>query len=188
MTRRSSAPVRRPPDGSTFEDALRILKGRGVWDAVPVVAGERLSKGAAGEIEENPGPESEVFQKVRTFIAGNNSLALAAAAGEAERLGFRARIITDRQEGPVRGEAAVFAALIELESRNIAEGAAPLCLLEGGELTVEVKGRGLGGRNNGIHAGPPVGVERDGVRRAGRRDRVPRPASNGSRQVWERTA
>ncbi len=135
------------PDGSTFEDALRILKDRGGWDAVPASAGERLSKGAAGEIEENPGPESEVFQKVRTFIAGNNSLALAAAAGEAERLGFRTRIITDRQEGPARSEAAVFAALIERESRNIAEGAEPLCLLEGGELTVEVKGRGLGGRN-----------------------------------------
>lgn len=165
------------PDGSTFEAALRILKGRGVWDAVPVSVLEHLAKGAAGEIEENPGPESEVFQRVRTFIAGNNSLALAAAAGEAERLGFRSRIITERQEGRARSEAAVFADLLERESRSIAEGAAPLCLLEGGELTVEVRGRGRGGRNTEFmlallaeldgtspggpeeRSGPPVGVE-----------------------------
>ncbi len=136
------------PDHSTYEDAMKVLTERGLSDAVPAAVMDRISRGMRGEIEEGPRPGDEVFSQVRNYIVADNMLALKAAAEEAERMGFRARILTGRQEGQARNEAAAFAVLVGREIGEAGKpGAIPLCLLASGELTVKVGGRGLGGRN-----------------------------------------
>lgn len=135
------------PDTSTFKEAYDVLNVRKIWPVMPEGVREHILKGIKGEAEETVRPDNSVFKRVRTFIVGNNMLALKAAAGEATRLGFRTRIITDKQEGLARDEAASFMALIEKESRSVNPDERQVCLLAGGELTVEVKGDGLGGRN-----------------------------------------
>lgn len=49
------------PDKSTFRDALGVLERSGIADKVPSSVSERIRAGARGDIEENPGAGSAVF-------------------------------------------------------------------------------------------------------------------------------
>jgi glycerate 2-kinase len=89
--------------------------------------------------------------------------ALAGAAAEAERLGYRAVIVGEDLEGEARAVARDIAALLrgpEVES----EDPRPVALLLGGEATVTVRGRGRGGRNQELALALAIEIEgRDDV-------------------------
>ncbi len=133
-------------DPTTFADARRELKHYGVWRAIPANVRKHIESGVAGVIAETPEPSDPVFRHVHNFIVANNATALAAAAAEARRRGFKPLILTRRMQGEAR-EVGKFLAGIAAGIR--AEGTPirpPACILLGGETTVTVKGGGLGGR------------------------------------------
>ncbi len=134
-------------DRSTFADAVGVLKRRAVWEECPATVRERLERGARGEIEETPKPGDAVFERVRNVIVGGNRLAMDAAAGKARELGYRTLILSTMVDGEAREAARFHAAVAKEIAASGHPAKRPACVLSGGETTVTVRGKGLGGRN-----------------------------------------
>jgi hydroxypyruvate reductase len=134
-------------DPTTFEDALLVLRRRGVYRDVPASVRARLEAGARGEREETPKPGDGAFRQGATRVVGSNRLSVEAAAREARRLGLRPVVLTTRLEGEAREAARVLVAVLRECVESSRPAAPPVCLLAGGETTVTVRGAGQGGRN-----------------------------------------
>ena len=141
----ASGPAHR--DSSTFRDAEGVLRKFGLWEAVPAPVRDRLSAGGRGEAEETLKEGDRALARISTFVIGDIGTALRAAQAKARELGFDALILTDSDSGEAGTAAKNYAAFLEgLFCSRKAPGI-PLCFLAGGEVTVTVKGKGLGGRN-----------------------------------------
>lgn len=135
------------PDPSTFEEALEILKKYDLLKEIAPSIRRHLQLGREGKAEETPKPQEVVFERVYNCLLGSNILALRAAKEEATAFGFNTLILSSSIEGETR-EAARFHTAIAKEL--ISSGnpiPKPACILSGGETTVTIKGKGLGGRN-----------------------------------------
>jgi glycerate 2-kinase len=135
------------PDSTTFSDCIGILRKYRLWKRVPLTVRRRFEHGAAGGIAETPKMGDPVFEKTSTYIIGSNAHACTAAATTARRFGYDTMVLTSRLEGD-NGEAARFHMSV---AREIVSRRRPLrrpaCLISGGETTIEVTGKGKGGRN-----------------------------------------
>jgi glycerate-2-kinase len=131
------------PEGGAPGEAKAVLVRYGLWEDAPDPV--RRSLGGV-EIAGGTAAGGVVVDRVRNIIVGDNRVALAAAKTTAEKLGFRAFILTDSDHGEAREAARRYAALLEIISVQTA-ARRPVCLLAGGELTVTVRGPGRGGRN-----------------------------------------
>jgi glycerate 2-kinase len=134
-------------DSSTFADAVEILMRYGLWRDSPPSVKRVLESGAAGSVPETPKAGDRVFSGVHSFIIGDNRMALEAARAEAVASGFEATILDGADHGEARAAAASYCDRLLITGSSPARPDAPLCLLTGGELTVTVRGKGLGGRN-----------------------------------------
>ena len=135
------------PDPSTFEEAWEILKKYGLLNEITPSIRKHLQSGREGKVEETPKPGEAAFEKVSNILIGSNILALREAKKEAESLGFNTLILSSSIEGETR-EASRFHTAVAKEV--ISSGnpiPRPACILSGGETTVTIKGKGLGGRN-----------------------------------------
>ena len=119
------------PDPSTVADAKRILKKYGL--TAPAEA-----------FHETPKPGDPLFGRTRYRIVASNKQAIAAAAECARQLGYHTRVLSTTIEGETRDVASQHA---EIARKILKSGRRPACLLSGGETTVTLRGRGLGGRN-----------------------------------------
>jgi glycerate 2-kinase len=131
------------PDRSTFADARAILKKYGITNKVPREVRERLSANKP----ETPKPGDEIFQRVQNLIVGSNRLAVDAAVKQAQGLGYNTMVLSTLIEGETREVARVHAAIakeIRATGRPLKQ---PACVISGGETTVTIRGKGLGGRN-----------------------------------------
>jgi glycerate 2-kinase len=124
-------------DPATQADARAILAKYGV--SVPRSAEAVLSDPALESIK--PGDARLASSEMRIVARGAD--AIAAAADEAQRLGFETRVIGVNVEGDAR---AVAQAHAEIALHSPASSR-PLVLLSGGELTLTVSGQGRGGPN-----------------------------------------
>jgi hydroxypyruvate reductase len=131
------------PDSSTFADARAILDKYGIWDRTPRSVRTRIEAG----IPETPKPSDPIFARVRNRIVASNRIALDAAAARARELGFRTLVLASGVEGETREIARMHAAI----ARECATAGRPVkppaCFITGGETTVTIRGKGLGGRN-----------------------------------------
>ncbi len=141
------------PDPSTFDDARRILDQRGLWRAVPASVRRHLVAGCRGAVDETPKPGDAAFARVTTRLVGSNRLSLAGAARAARRLGLRVVRLTSSLEGEAREAGRILAAILREAVLAGHPAAPPVCLLAGGETTVTVHGRGVGGRNQELALG-----------------------------------
>lgn len=135
------------PDRSTFLDCLHIFERYSLKDRVPSDAMEILEKGIRGEIEETPKTHNRVFRRTQNVIVGNIFLALDAAKKKADELGYYSLIHSGNIEGETRDVARVHAAIAKEILSTGSPVQRPACIISGGETTVTVRGRGLGGRN-----------------------------------------
>jgi hydroxypyruvate reductase len=131
-------------DASTFDDALDVLNRFGGPAAFPAAVVERLRRGAAGAIDDTPSPGDPRLARTTTTVIGSRRDAMAGAAEEAARRGYRVVRIDDAVTGEARSAAAphLRRALAEAGS-----GPRPVCVISSGETTVHVTGSGKGGRN-----------------------------------------
>ena len=135
------------PDPTTFDDAVNVLKRRGIWERAPPSIRRRLETGAEGRIEETPKPGDEIFGKVHNVVVGSNLIAARAAVERTRILGYDSMLLSTSIEGEASQVGTVLAGI----AREIAATGNPLgcpaAVVAGGETTVTVKGSGCGGRN-----------------------------------------
>ncbi|MBW2146669.1 MAG: glycerate kinase [Deltaproteobacteria bacterium] len=135
------------PDGSSFADMMAVLEKYGLMDRAPRSIIEHMHRGLAGQVPETPKPEDPVFSSVLNRIVGSNIMALQAAAQEAAARGYRTLILSSGIDGEAREISRMHAAI----AREIRATGNPLqppaCVISGGETTVTLTGKGLGGRN-----------------------------------------
>jgi glycerate 2-kinase len=117
------------PDPTTCDDAREILMRYGIPEP---------------SMYETPKPGDPIFRRVKNVIIGSNRLSMTAAATEAKHLGYRPVVLSTTIDGETRDIARMHAAIARewlwRRERRI-------CFLSGGETTVTLRGRGLGGRN-----------------------------------------
>ena len=133
------------PDPTTFADALAILDRYGLRKKVPPSVLAHLERGRAGGFPETP---KTLPPSVHNLVLGNNSRALDAAQGQAEKWGYTVLNLGSYIEGETRHAAVVLAGIarsIRADGRPLRP---PVCLLSGGETTVTLgPSPGRGGRN-----------------------------------------
>lgn len=131
------------PDRSTFDDVSRVLSKYNLWSKAPPSIADRILK---AEVE-TPKPGDAIFERVENRVVGSNRLAVNAAADKARELGYTPLVLSTFVEGETREVARMHAAI----GREIAASgqplAAPCCVITGGETTVTIRGKGVGGRN-----------------------------------------
>jgi len=133
-------------DFSTFSDALQVIDKYNLTGEISPGLLNYLHEGARGDRPETPKPGDAVFERAVTLIAGDNKAALQTAKSEAENLGFNTFILTDELFGDPEGACSWFREMI-FKYKNDENVQKPVCLLFGGELTVNVTCKGMGGRN-----------------------------------------
>ena len=135
------------PDNSTFKFAKSILEKYKLTGRAPNSVINYINEGLNGKVEENPGENSNYFDKVTNLIIASNIIALKAARDEAVNLGYNSIILSSLFEGDTKENAEWHSKIAKeiINSSNPVK--APACIISGGETTVIVKGDGLGGRN-----------------------------------------
>ncbi len=135
------------PDPTTFEDCLEILNKYKLMDQLPSSIKLFLEENKDRQENETLKPGDKIFEKVENIIVGSNLLALKEAEKKARELDFNTLILSSTISGDTREAALEHAELakkIKVEKKIVPP---PACVISGGETTVEVKGNGLGGRN-----------------------------------------
>jgi glycerate 2-kinase len=134
------------PDHTTFADAWTVLLRYQLEAHVPPAVVHVLADGMAGRIPETVKPGSGDAARGHNIVVGSNRMALDGAAAEARKRGWQVVIEERPLSGKTTDAAVRFVARIrELAARTGAT--VPLCVLAGGETTVQVKRAGRGGRN-----------------------------------------
>jgi hydroxypyruvate reductase len=126
-------------DPSTVAQAESVLRKFGVQ--VPVLC------------------ETPKLTKAHNVIVGGNRLAMDAAALKAKELGYRTLVLSSSVDGETREIARMHAAIVK---EILAAGRPlrrPACVLSGGETTVTVHGKGLGGRNQEFVLAAAIALE-----------------------------
>ena len=122
------------PDPSTYADARAVLAQYRIVPPASVAA--RLDAAR----DETPKPGDPRLARARAVMIATPKQALAAAAAEAEKAGYRAMVLGDAILGEARQVGAAQAKLALSQRGKVA-------LISGGETTVTVRGQGRGGRN-----------------------------------------
>ena len=131
-------------DPTTFSECLEIVGRYQLEKKLPGRVSERLEAGARGELPETPKAGDPSLARARHVVLASNRLSLQAALTSATALGFESEIFRADMVGNVHEVAREFAERLEALARRRSGRAA---LLAGGELTLVVRGSGLGGRN-----------------------------------------
>ena len=131
-------------DPTTVEDAQALLNK---YDLL------RVCRLPSCKLQETP-KDPKVFSHVRNVLAVSNEAAAQAMHGEAERRGYRARILSTTLAGEAR----------EVGQRLAREAAPGEAVIAAGETTVTLLGNGgKGGRNQELALGALEDVPEDGL-------------------------
>jgi glycerate 2-kinase len=134
------------PDTTTFQDAWEILEKYELEEAPPAIR-SHLKQGMEGQIPETPKAGDPSFDRVHNLIIGSNIMALEAAEEKARSLGYNTLILSSMIEGETREVARVHIGILKEMVKTGRPIPSPGCLISGGETTVTIRGKGLGGRN-----------------------------------------
>ncbi len=128
-------------DGSTAQDALRILRQYGI--GIPPAVRAVLEDPA----QETPKPGDPRLARNSVAVIASAKQALQAAADAARAEGLRPLVLGDHLEGEARTVAVSHAALVQSVIAHGSPLRPPCVILSGGETSVTVRGTGRGGRN-----------------------------------------
>ena len=135
------------PDPTTFADAERVLRSRGLWGRLPGSVRRWIDRGVRGEAPETAKPGDPIFERAKACVLADVGTFLDAVSAAAARAGFA----VDRLDRPITGEARAAGRRLGRRLAARADGGTRRSLLiGGGETTVTVRGRGRGGRNQEV--------------------------------------
>lgn len=132
------------PDPTTFADAIRVLRTRGLWDRTPRTVRRHLKRGLRGAIPETAKPGEPAFKRFGVRVLADHRTLSQAVSDAASTRGFEVVSLSC----PFEGEAREVGRELALRAVDILRSAPRRTLLVGGgETTVTVRGSGCGGRN-----------------------------------------
>jgi glycerate 2-kinase len=131
-------------DASRFGDALEVLRRCGGVAQFPDAVVRHLTEGTEGRVPETPKPGDAQLARVSATIIGSRRNAMDGAVAEASRRGYRVVRIDDALVGESRLTAVSHLRAAYALTKGMGR---PACVVSSGETTVEVKGTGIGGRN-----------------------------------------
>jgi len=146
------------PDQTTYSDALSILEKYKLTEKVATKIFEHIKKGVDGEIPETPKHNDECFRNAFCKIIASNADALEAAAKVGKSYGLGIHILTTEMQGEARRVGEYMSHLAEDVRKIGSPIPTPALLLSGGETTVTVKGKGIGGRNQELVLSTALGI------------------------------
>jgi len=148
------------PDKTTFGDAHKVLEKYKLLDRIPESVRCVIEDGINGLIPDTPKEGNPLFSGVENIIIGSNRIALTAAKQKAEEFGFGAEIISSELQGEARETGKWLAEKAKDFKESMKQGSkTSRCLISGGETTVTVKGKGLGGRNMELALAFAIGID-----------------------------
>ncbi len=135
------------PDTTSFSDVLKIIFKYKIEDQMPTPILDRLRRGEKGELAETPKEGDPVFDGSINAVVGSNKLAALTALQYAREKGFDAQLLSTS----IQGEASLVGQDLAVVLKQIDQTGKPVqrpgCIIAGGETTVTLHGKGLGGRN-----------------------------------------
>ena len=135
------------PDTTTFEDAWRVIEALGLEHRIPPRVVVHLEKGRRNEIPDHITRERFLESGAVTVVVGSNRKAIASAETAAAEMGYNTLFLSSQISGEAREVAKALAGICFDVRRFGRPVEKPACILFGGETTVNVLGRGRGGRN-----------------------------------------
>ena len=135
------------PDTTTYQDAWRVIEALELEHKIPPRVVVHLEKGR--KKSGSPTMDREQYERsgATTIVVGNNHKAIVSMAKMAKKMGYNTLFLSSQISGEAREVAKVLAGIsfdIKRFGRPVKK---PACILFGGETTVNVMGRGRGGRN-----------------------------------------
>lgn len=135
------------PDKTKFSNADQIIRKYNLRKSMGRSVLHVIQKGCKGQIPETPKPWDTVFQNVTNLIICNNQDMLLASQKRAMGLGYNTKILTSFLSGDIKDITEYFVSIYRKIIFDKSMIKKPVCILSGGEPTVAVRGKGLGGRN-----------------------------------------
>jgi hydroxypyruvate reductase len=140
-------------DTTTFTDAWTVFEKYQLISKIPETIRSHISLGMAGVIPETTKAGDPILEKVKNVIVGRNHDAVMSALDESILMGFNSSVLTSS----LQGEASQIGQFIVDKSKSLFESSPvstkPICYIAGGETTVTIKGKGMGGRNQELALG-----------------------------------
>jgi glycerate 2-kinase len=134
-------------DPSSYEDAVEVLKSHYLWASIPKSARDHLSRGVRHRIPDSPKPGDQAFLRVHNLIIAGNRTACIAARRSLTAKKVTSVILSSSAEMDAQDMGRFLASLATEHERSNGSVPKAEAFIMGGETTVEVKGRGMGGRN-----------------------------------------
>ena len=135
------------PDPTTFRDAVNVLQRYGLWDGIPAPVKAYLQGGLIGNVTETPKPGDPRFRRVHNFIIADNRSACNAAKAALEKKRAHATILASSVDMEAQSMGNLLASVAHDDERFSHPLQTSAAIILGGETTVQVRGNGVGGRN-----------------------------------------
>ena len=135
------------PDSSTYADALAVIDKYSLMDRIPASIRQVLVQGARGERVETLKAGDPLLDGALNQVVSSNLHAAQAALAQARAEGLNALLLTSHLQGEASQVGQVMAAVLKQIDETGQPLARPACIIAGGETTVTLRGKGLGGRN-----------------------------------------
>ncbi|MBY8986390.1 MAG: DUF4147 domain-containing protein, partial [Candidatus Lokiarchaeota archaeon] len=137
------------PDTTTFNDAVEVLKKYNIYDKIPITVRTHLEEGLLDDRLETPKINNECFRNVHNYIVGSVKSAVEEVITFLDIQGFETHYFSNELVGEAEEFGRSLYKIIsqELEERSRGNTSSKFTLIGTGELTVTIKGKGIGGRN-----------------------------------------
>ncbi len=135
------------PDSSSFDDCMKIIDKYNIQKKLPKPVVKHIKDGISGRVPETPKTGDPAFDKTHNLIIGSNIEAILAAKKKSKNLGYNTIVLSSMIEGDTTHVAHIHTAIAKEIIQTGNPIPSPACILSGGETTVTIKGKGLGGRN-----------------------------------------
>ncbi|UCC19916.1 MAG: DUF4147 domain-containing protein [Promethearchaeota archaeon] len=136
-------------DRTTFKEAFEIIEKFELLNKIPNSIRESLNQGLSGKMSENPKPGNSCFNNVHNYLIGSVKNAVQEAKSFLNSKQFKVDYVSDNVIGEAKDFGQVLYGVI---SRHVKDNLTKdkikkIALIGTGELTVTIRGDGIGGRN-----------------------------------------
>ncbi len=130
------------PDNTFFKDAKKVLTNHNIWNITPKSIQKYINIGLSNKELETPKKGDPIFLKVKNTLIGSNMICLQHLKDYCNSNKINSSIWKTNLEEDVKNLAKKF--VKDLKKNRFKK---PIILISGGESTVNIKGKGKGGRN-----------------------------------------